>query len=333
MKKLALLSIIVATVLAACSGRRNAEADPSDYPETFYTPRYASGFTLRNAEGDTTRLMLEVNSPRKMYVAIPQGGFRSIVCMSSTYVGLLDAVGTTGRISAVSSREYLTNEEVKRRVADVGYDGAMDYESLLSAKPDIALIYGIGGESAIAVKLEELGVNYVYISDFIEQNPLGKAEWMVALAALTGTDGRRTFEEVVRGYEPVSGDVAVMLNAPYGGAWFIPGTESYMTRLIADAGGRLTISQPAGIDSKPADMEVAVPALNRAQVWLNPGQVASAEQARSLVPHADFRGRIWNQTPDFYESGAARPDLVLRELQRIFNGSADSTLHYFTPLK
>ncbi len=329
--------LLILPLLAACSapgGSRNA--DPADYPTGFYSPRHADGFALKSAAGDSTRLMLEVYRPDTMRIAIPRGGFGRFVCMSSTNVGMLDAIGRSDRVVGVSGRQYLTNAAVRSAAAEVGYEGAMDYESLLAVQPDIVLIYGIGGESQLAAKLSELGVTYVYISDFEEQSPLARAEWTVALGALAGTDARDYMARVEAAYRPVSDSVAVMLNAPYGGSWFIPGKGSYMSRLISDAGGRITAPQPDGTDSRPIDIEVAVPALNSARIWLNPGQVTDAASARRLAPHARFGGEIWNQTPDFYESGAARPDAVVGELRQIFAGNADGadgTMRYFTRLR
>lgn len=303
------------------------------YEREAYKPAYATGFTLRSQTNDTTMMQLEVYRPDTMRIDIPRGGFGRVLCMSSTYVGLLDAVGTSDRIVAVSGKEYLTNSKVRQHAVEAGFDGAMDYETILAAKPEVALIYGIGGANPIAAKLEEIDIPYVYINDFEEQNPLGRAEWMVALGALTGTDGRGTFGNIAKGYKRVDGQTKVMINAPYGGNWFIPGRGNYMSRLTADAGGQICVEQAEGEESRAVDIEQALPALRSADVWLNPGQANSRADLQRLVPKARFDGAVWNQNPDFYESGAARPDLVRRELELIFGGLEADTLHYFRKIR
>lgn len=315
MKKLAL---ILLPLLTACASKSAHEGIGEGFDALCYAPEYANGFALyTNGE----QVMLETYRPDTMRVVIPQGGFERMACMSSTYVGLLDAAGSTERIVAVSGKRFLCNKAVAERVAEVGYEGAMDYESLLAAAPDIVLIYGVGGKSAIASKLEQLGLNYVYIGDFEEQDPLGRAEWMVALGALAGQDVKQRFGKIAEAYAPSEGDARVMLNAPYGGAWFLPGKDGYMTRLIEDAGGTLAVTPVAGYESTPVDMERAVVAVSSSQFWLNSGG--------ANVAHAEFAGEKWEQTRDFFESGAARPDMVLHELQAIFQGGAPDTLRYF----
>ncbi len=325
--------LISALILTGCT--HVAKLPPQEHPteeytRAYYTPTHAAGFELLSLPNDTTRLLLRTFAPDTMAVAIPQGGFRRIVAMSSTYVAYLQEANALDRLVGVSSPQYLT---AKVDVPDVGHEGAMDYETLLAVKPELVLIYGIGGPSPIADKLDALAVPYVYISDFQEQRPLGRAEWQVAVAALAGCDLRSHFSAIEANYQPQAGTTKVMLNAPYGGAWFIPGREGYASQFIADAGGEINVAQAAGAESQPIAEESALVALSQANVWLFPGQASTLSELRQTVPKAQFEGSAWNQRPDFYESGAARPDRVLSELKLIFADTAPDSLHYFYKLR
>lgn len=325
--------ILTALLISGCT-RFVAVDKPEDYNRTVYEPGYATGFRLLANDRDSTLLALEVFRPDTMRIAIPREGFGRLLCMSSTYVGALSTLGADSAIVAVSGKQYLKNRNVARRAAEVGYEGAMDYEAILAAKPELALIYGIGGKSPLAAKLDELSIPYIYIADFEEQNPLGRAEWLVALGALVGVNATETFREIAEAYKPETDAVAtVMVNGPYSGNWFIPGSGNYMSQLLRDAGARLTVGQPTGYESRPIDLEIALPALESADFWLFPGQVETLDQARRMVPKARFGGEVWNQTGDFYETGASRPDLVVDELKRILNCEAPDSLRYFFRLK
>ena len=65
----------------------------------------------------------------------------------------------------------------------MGYDSNIDYELLTALRPDLVLVYGIAASSGMETKLLELNIPYLYMGEYIEQSPLGKAEWLVALAA------------------------------------------------------------------------------------------------------------------------------------------------------
>ncbi len=68
----------------------------------------------------------------------------------------------------------------------------MNYELLLGLKPDVVLLYGIGdAQTAVTDKLKELSIPYMYVGEYLEESPLGKAEWLVALSELTDSRGKR----------------------------------------------------------------------------------------------------------------------------------------------
>ena len=54
--------------------------------------------------------------------------------------------------------------------------GNINYELLLSLDPDLVLLYGVNGASAMESKLEELDIPFMYVGDYLEESPLGKAE-------------------------------------------------------------------------------------------------------------------------------------------------------------
>ena len=89
----------------------------------------------------------------KAIVTSPYGGatdtlevtepVRSIVCMSSSYIGFLDALGCDSVATAVSGLAYVSDPEVRAHAVDVGYDAALDYETILKLRPDLVLTYAV----------------------------------------------------------------------------------------------------------------------------------------------------------------------------------------------
>ena len=71
-------------------------------------------------------------------VRCSRGDAERIVCMSSTHIAMLDAIGETGRVVGVSGIDYISNPDIQARrdsVGDVGYEGNINYELLLSLDP------------------------------------------------------------------------------------------------------------------------------------------------------------------------------------------------------
>lgn len=97
-------------------------------------------------------------------------------------------------------------------------------------------------------KFRELHIPFVYIGEYMETTPLGKAEWLVPFGELTDRreEAAALFTDIETRYDSLrmratafAERPSVMLNAPYRDVWFVPGDRSYMVRLIEDAGGPL----------------------------------------------------------------------------------------------
>lgn len=369
-----LILTLAASLLTGCSG--SAERNLSDFTTTVYAPFYASGFDIRGTEKDASTLITVRNpwqgsSRVEQHLLLLRGKakapangdlqavkvpVRRVVCMSSSHVALFDATGQTDRIIGVSGLDYIVNPRIRQRsrngeVRDVGYDTNLNFELLAAMQPELILLYGISGENTtITGKLRELGIPYLYIGDYVEESPLGKAEWLVAAAELCDLReaGADTLRRIAARYnalktrlDPADARPKVMLNTPYRDTWFMPSTQSYMVRLIEDAGGSYVYTKNRSNSSVAVDLEEAYLLANEADFWLNVGACNSLGELTAQNPKfADVPAVVdrcvWNnnrrQTPgggsDFWESGVVRPDVVLHDLRTILCGGGDSTYYY-----
>ena len=250
LKKMIFLAVCAA-VLAACAGGEGG--DLSQWCEDVYLPEYAGGFRIstaegkesviittftpwQGAEGETRSLFMARNGekpPKSFKGQVLEGDAERIVCLSSSYIAMLDALGEVDRVAGVSGMDFITNpyiQENRDRIADVGYDGNTDYERLLASAPDIVLLYGITGASGMEAKLKELRIPFMYIGEYMEESPLGKAEWCVPVAEIIGCRERgiEIFNRIPKRYDSLKTIAArvperpdVMVNIPYGDAWIM----------------------------------------------------------------------------------------------------------------
>ena len=273
---------------------------------------------------------------------------RSIVCMSSSYIGFLDALGCDSVATAVSGLAYVSDPEVRVNAVDVGYDAALDYETILKVKPDLLLTYAVSAaEPPYLAKLRELGVRTAVIHEHLESHPLARTEYIRLFGLLTGrtaladslfADIRdRYLSLVVETDSPKK----VLVNIPYADQWYIPGGDNYMTRLIRDAGGEVLGAVPGHFESSIISVEKAYEYAQEADFWLNPGWCSTKTQLRSVHPlFADFpvlQKPVWNNTKQstpgggnaFWETGPAHPDWILEDLRAIFDGTEVPGCYYF----
>ncbi len=364
MKRWIQLAVVAlcAIVVAAC-GRKSVSLEDFDKP--VYMLEYASGFDIQGADSKQSVLLTVTNpwqgadgiavqlfiardgetAPEGFDGQVLEGDADRIVAMSSTHIAMLDAIGEVDRVVGVSGIDYISNPDIQARrdrIGDVGYEGNINYELLLSLDPDLVLLYGVNGASGMEPKLRELGIPFMYVGDYLEESPLGKAEWMVALSEVVGcrSEGEKVFAEIPVRYNALKQRVAenaldapsVMLNMPYGDSWFMPSAGSYAVRLIEDAGGDYIYKKNTGNASTPVDMEEAYLLASAADLWLNVGMASTLGEVKAACPKfADTRcfrnGYVYNNNVrtnaaggnDYFESGVVHPELVLRDLIKIFH--------------
>ncbi len=364
MNRLAQLLLSLAMVVtAACHNISDLQIQ--DFDVDVYSPKYAVGFEIvgatdmqstilrvhnpwQGADGVVEELFISRNgesAPEGFAGQIIEGEAKRIICMSSTYVAMLDALGEQERVVGVSGINFISNEYVQAnrdKVRDVGYDGEANYELIVALDPDVVLLYGVTGTSTIESKLRELGIPYAYIGEYLEEIPLGKTEWMVAVGEIVGRreESERIFERIPQRYDALKAQALkaetsapkVMINTPYADSWVMASTSSYVARLIADAGGDYIYRRNTSNSSMPIDLEEAARFCTEADVWINVGSMRSLEDMRRQFPKfSDMpcvqRGAVYNSDRrsdpaggnDYWESGVMNPDLVLRDLIKIFH--------------
>ena len=378
MIKQSIYTFILFSLLFLTSCISNKKTSLEAFNQDIYTPEYAAGFKILGATNVQSTLIQVFNpwqgskeAEMSYFISrngeqaptgftgptIPAGAKR-IVCMSSSYIAMLDALGQVNRIVAVSGIDYVSNPYIlahKDSIKDMGPE--MNYELLLGLKPDIVLLYGIGdAQTAITDKLKELSIPYIYMGEYLEESPLGKAEWMVVLSELTDSreKGIEIFSEIPKRYlslkaltESVGQCPPVMFNMPWNDSWVMPSTKSYMAQLVADAGAEYIYKENSSNSSTPIGLETAYGLIQKADYWINVGSATSLDELKTVNPKfADAKAvrerTVYNNnlrlTPtggnDYWESAVVHPDMVLRDLIHIFHPElVPDSLYYYRHLE
>lgn len=368
------MMIIIACALTfcACVGcLQQRSVDDRSFMFESYNPHHAAGFSI--ATDKHGNKLLRVTRPwqganiQEQRLAIFQnqshakgykgqhiiGSAKNIVCMSTSHVAMLSELETLDIIAGVSGKQYVMNESVKanNKIFDVGYDNNLDFEAMLLNNVDLVILYGIASENhAITSKLSDMHIPYIYFGDYCEQSPLGKAEWIVAMGEIAGCRNKaeELYKGIVERYNNVSNKLTnstkrpkVMLNTPYQDVWYMPSDNSYIVRLIEDAGGEyIYAGRNTSNGSVGISLEEAIGLVSDADIWLNVGQCTTLDELRTIAPifanmEVVERGDVYNNNrrrgecggSDFWESAIVRPDVVLQDLVNIMQHN-DDELYY-----
>ncbi len=346
-----------ALLLFSCSSHDTTE---ENFTEEVYKPSYAVNYVIKGA-ADSDGLMIESVNPwqgadniTKSLIILHdqdqlQGGkglnilngeAKRIVTTSSTHVAMLEALGEAHRIVGVSGKPYISSHVIRERsdsVKEIGYDANIDYETLLSLKPDLVMLSAVSGESPMEKRLKEFHIPYIYIGDYLEESPVGKSEWLIPVGELVGKGefAREMFRQIPERYDSLVNMVKnsglakkkIIVNVPSGDAWMMPSSKSYVYRLMTDAGGSMVYDRNTGNSSRPIDLEEAFLYASKADKWIDTGILGTKEDIRKVCPkfaeiQAMTRDEVYNNDQrknsaggnDYYESGIVNPDVILNDL-------------------
>ncbi len=360
------ITVLIFFLLGACRNSHRTSIIGTEEFDTALSVKFARGFEInphphfvkltvlnpwQNATGIEYNYFLsdtvKKSSRLDDFTWIIRTPVRNVVCLSTTHIGLLSFISQTGTVTGVSGKNYVVNALVREKIengdiADVGYDEGLNYELIVDLYPDVVFAYGVSvSVTNIVRKLNELGIPVVLIGEYLEPDPLGKTEWVKAVAACYEqlTQATEKFDSVVVRYNTLSSLAAntgtrpeILLGLPWQGTWYISGGQSYIARLIHDAGGNYIWRDFDFNESRPMGLEKIYEKALTAEFWINSGEARSLKQIIATDPRFGnlppmINGNVFNNDNqltsfggnDFYETGVTEPDIILSDLISILH--------------
>ncbi|MGB3709682.1 ABC transporter substrate-binding protein [Gordonia sp. (in: high G+C Gram-positive bacteria)] len=268
---------------------------------------------------------------------------RTLYSGSTTHLPSIAALGAADTVTGVATTGYVSTPEIVERikadkVREFADAGVVNAEKVIAGRPDVLVTDG--NDSPAFGKITGAGIPVIADADWLEENPLGRAEWIKFFAALTGTEkeAANVFNDVKNSYRAVAANLAnapktnVLLGGISNGTWMMASGDSYFGKLVADAGGTYPwINDPAQ-GSLQLSVEAVIAKGRLADKWLlSDPTIASLADLYKQDPRyrafAKPAERAWNSTKatnagggnDYWEKGVLRPDLVLADLAAILH--------------
>lgn len=284
-----------------------------------------------------------------------------VVLTSTTYlphfealdaVGLVVGVVDAGLISSPSFREALASG----KIVAVGQGAAVDVESIIKLQPDAVFMSAFeASHGSLMAALQRARIPVIQTTAFEEVHPLGRAEWIRFFGRLLGR--YEEAEEIFRGIESrydalaeiasgVEDRPKVLTNSPWGGVWYLPGSDGYKAQFIRDAGGTYALNLP-GVATRPLPFEEVFRQARNADVWIDCGVAENlaglvATDQRYRLFSAVREGRVYHNRGELspgggnnlFERGGLFADEVLADHLAIFHPHLlpDHALRYYRRL-
>lgn len=295
MKRIILILFSIVYMMSSCdvAPQHNNQCDNAtdtlnivSYAQNFKIHPIESGYklTIKDGFGSDKEFFIfhdTVKIPDKFAdKQIVRTPVKSAVAFSSTQWSVFQKLGETNRIKGVLESNYTKNEEILRLVAegkiiDAGTSTNVNAEKIIHLQPDLILYTPYPGLDFS--HLEKLsGATMVSFPDYLESHPLGRAEWMKVVGLLCGKEDitNQWFDDVVRRYNTLSKRCAsieekptIFSDLPFENQWYVPGGNSYIAKIFADAGGDYIWKDNESTGSLHIDAESVLLKAQQADFW------------------------------------------------------------------
>ncbi len=369
------LLLILMLLATSCAGSINhAVAQADTQPVEF---NHAKLISIESADSfhivritnpwDTTRLLRSyilihdsvkqsVDMPGATVVRIP---LKRAVVYSTIHTQLLDELGAGNAVKGVADVQYITDSLTLARlrsgeITDCGNHAAPDVERIISTASDGILLspYENGGSGG---KLAATGIPLIECADYLEESPLGRAEWIKFFGLLTGrydaaceifAAEEARYDSLRASVENVAYRPEVLMDAVYSGVWYVPRRDSTTARYLRDAGASSPFDDMAGTGSAALSPEKVVIKAGESPIWLVRYSQASPMTLEQLRKENNLcqalaawkNGNVWGANSadeDYFSIIPFHPSVFLEDLIRVIHPEAIDTVspRFFHKLK
>ena len=288
--------------------------------------------------------------------------FNRIICTSTSHLPYFEMLGKVETVVGFSNVSYISSEVFLKRVqsgdlVDIGPEGNINLELLVSLQPEAVITFDRGRGSTNLNKIRELGIPVIYNADYLEKSPLGRAEYIRFFGMLLGEKNKADsifknieadYWNLVKETVGISEKPTILNGVVYGDTWFMPGGKNWASVFYKNAGAQYLWEEDTTSGWLELSFEAVYEKGRMADFWIGTSSFNSKKEMIDIEPrYANFNAfkvdKVYNYSKrrnptggyDFFESAYARPDLVLADLIRIIHPELlpDYETYYFEKLK
>ena len=267
---------------------------------------------------------------------------QSVISFSATQWSVFLRLGEIDRVKGILEGRFVSDSTMlsllaQEKVYDIGTEAAADIERMIQIQPDVLLYspYFDGNQGGLNI------TNAVMFpfADYMENTPLGRAEWIRVIGMLTGCEDKADawFDDIERRYHALSGLCAEVEHRPtvfsdlaFNGQWYVAGGRSYIAQLFADAGADYIWKDNPSTASVPMDAESILAKAQHADFWRvnnsNPFPMTYATLAKESPVYPLFDAYKNHQIivcdimkTGYFEQSQCEPDLLLADFIYFFH--------------
>lgn len=319
--------------------------------------KYAKGFEIEHYKDykkliikapykdskETFEFILTNNSTSSLKNTI-KTPLNSIVVTSTTHIPMLELLKVEDKLIGYPNTKYISSKKTRQlidngAIKDLGNEERINTESLLNLNPDAVIGFSINSNNKMFTNIEQLGIPVILNGDWLEESPLGRAEWIKFFGVLFDKEKKADsiFSTIEANYLSAKKTAlkaklkpTIISGGLFKDIWNLPAGASFEATFLKDANTNYLWSNSEGNGSLSLNIENVFEKGKDAKLWVAPSFFNSLKQLEEANDiYSKFKAFQDKQVYSFvnkqgetggiiyFELAPARPDLVLKDIIKI----------------
>jgi len=323
------------------------------------TQKHAKGFDIQTYP-DYAKLSIKAPYPDAKgaleYILIPKGEkvpsklkgkkiirtpIEKLVVTSTTHIPFLELLGEEKSLVGFPSLQYISSQKTQKlitngHIKELGNGQDINTEVLLNLQPEIIIGFAMNSNNKMFSKIEKAGIPVLLNGDWLEETPLGRAEWLKFFAILFEKEAvadsifnriEKEYNDAVTIAKKASTKPTILSGSIFKDIWNLPAGNSFMAQYLKDANTNYLWANSQGKGSLSLNFESVFEKGEKADFWLDSGiytrfkELAAANlhytkfkafQTKSIFSFAHQKGK--NGGLLYYELAPAQPHIILKDI-------------------
>ncbi|MDD3723457.1 MAG: ABC transporter substrate-binding protein [Lutibacter sp.] len=286
----------------------------------------------------------------------------SIVVTSTTHIPMLELLQVENKLVGFPNTDYISSPKTRSLIAkgfikELGHEESINTELLLDLNPDLVVGFSLNSNNKMFLVIEKLGIPVLLNGDWLEETPLGRAEWIKFFGVLFDKEkmADSIFNDIEKNYLEAKDIASKAIEKPtvisgglFKDVWNLPAGESFEATFLKDANTNYLWKDSKGKGSLILNIENVFEKGKNADLWISPSYYKTLEQLnnandiypkfnafqnKNIFSYVNKQGELGGVI--YFELAPARPDLVLKDLIKIAHPELlnDYELMFYEKLK
>jgi iron complex transport system substrate-binding protein len=323
---------------------------------------YAKGFDIQKYDG-YNKLIIKTPYPKAKkhleYFLIPKGQdipeaikhkkiirtpIEKMVATSTTYIPMLELLEEEQSLIAFPNLAYISSPKTRKlieqgKIQELGKEEHINVEILLNINPELVVGFSSNSNIRTFKNIEKTGIPVLLNGDWLEETPLGRAEWLKFFGALYEKEhlSDSLFNSIDEEYKKsvliaksAVKRLTVLSGEQFKGVWNLPAGESFVAQYLKDANTNYLWADTKGRGSLSLSFESVFVKSREADIWIFTGYHSNYSQLKENNPHyskfnAFANGSVFTFSKKksenggvlYYELSPIQPHIVLKDIIKI----------------